>query len=81
MSLLIHLSNLRGWTPAAFWEDLKFDAKHYADVSRIVLVTEESPKQWLATLTKPFTEAEVRSFDEAEIASARSWVTASRERH
>jgi hypothetical protein len=38
VSLLIHIAGLRGASPPALWEDLKFDASHYNDVARLALV-------------------------------------------
>jgi hypothetical protein len=58
------------------WEDLKFDVKHYRDVSRLALVSEDSSKQWMATLSKPFTGAEVRFFGSDQVNAAREWVQA-----
>jgi hypothetical protein len=80
VSLLIHIAGLRGASPPALWEDLKFDASHYNDVARLALVgTEESDKQlWMGALARPFTSAEVKTFSEAELAAAREWVRATR---
>ncbi|QQR89745.1 MAG: STAS/SEC14 domain-containing protein [Myxococcales bacterium] len=74
IGLLLHLSDFQGWTLPALWEDLKFDAKHYNDVSRIALVAHDSGKKWMATLSKPFTGAEIEYFPEIEIDKARAWV-------
>ena len=65
---------MEGWTPAALWEDLKFDVKHYRDVSRFALVGEDWTKNWLATVSEPFTAAEIRYFIERDIEGARDWV-------
>lgn len=74
VDLVVHVSSLSGWTPSAFWEDLKFDVAHYRDVSRLALIGEDDDKRWMATLSKPFTAAEVKYFPEREITEARRWV-------
>jgi hypothetical protein len=38
INLLIDVSDLRGATPRALWEDLKFDVGHYDNVHRVALV-------------------------------------------
>jgi hypothetical protein len=74
INLLIHVEAMRGFSPEALWADLKFDAKHYAHVRRIALVAESEGKRWLATLSKPFTKADVAFFTEADLEKARAWV-------
>ncbi len=73
VGLLIRLEDFRGWSVAALWEDLKFDCKHYRDVSRVALVGEKESQEWMATVSKPFTAAEVKFFVEEELEEARSW--------
>ena len=77
VNLLIKISNFQGWSPAALWEDLKFDVRHYSDVSRLALVGNDSSQEWLATLSKPFTGAEVKFYGENETDAAQQWVTES----
>jgi hypothetical protein len=74
MGLLVRVSGLRGWSPAALWQDIRFDARHYNDITRIALVAESDSKRWLATLAKPFTGAKVEFFLESELEQARDWV-------
>jgi len=74
VNLLLNISHFKGWSPAAFWEDLKFDVKHYSHVSRLALVADDADKQWMAKLSRPFTSAEVRFFTEQAHETAREWV-------
>lgn len=74
VNLLLNVSHFQGWSPRAFWEDLKFDVKHYSHVSRLALVAEDADKQWMATLSRPFTSADVRFFTEEAHETAREWV-------
>jgi hypothetical protein len=77
LNLLVDITDMRGYSLPALWEDLKFDVKHYKDISRLALVGEDSSKSWLATLSKPFTAADVEFYPLSEIHSARDWVTGS----
>jgi len=74
VNLLVRATNFRGWSPAALWEDLRFDVAHYDDVFRLALVAEDSSKEWMATLSRPFTGARVEFFPDSELESAREWV-------
>ncbi|HSN69972.1 MAG TPA: STAS/SEC14 domain-containing protein [Steroidobacteraceae bacterium] len=74
IGLLVHIGDMDGWTPAALWEDIKFDVKHYRDVSRFAIVGQDWSKNWLATLSEPFTAAQVRYFIDRDIESAQDWV-------
>lgn len=74
VNLLVRATNFNGWSPAALWQDLKFDIEHYNDVSRLALVAEDSSREWMATLSKPFTGARVEFFPSSELDSARKWV-------
>jgi hypothetical protein len=74
INLLIKLSDFNGWSPGAMWEDLKFDARHYSDVDRLALVSESESDEWMATVSKPFTSANVKHFLEEDLDRARRWV-------
>lgn len=75
INLLVHVPDKPRFTPSALWEDLKFDAKHFDDVGRIALVSPDASKEWLVTISKPFTKAEVRFFEAEKIDAARDWVS------
>lgn len=74
IGLLLYIAEFDGYSPSALLEELKFDVKHYHDVSRLALVTHDPDNKWLATLSKPFTAAEVKFFTSDQIESARDWV-------
>lgn len=78
IGLLIHLEEFRGWSLAAMWEDLKFDFRHYRDISRMALVSADDSnlKERMTALARPFTDAEIEYFPEQQIGAARAWVTA-----
>lgn len=73
VNFLIHVPEKPRFTPAALWEDLKFDVSHYSDVGRVALVSSDESKEWLATIAKPFTRADVRFFEAESIDAARQW--------
>lgn len=74
MNLLVHVLNMPGFTAGALWEDLKFDVAHYRDVERLAVVGKDSSKEWMASVAKPFTGAEVRFFPRVDLDAARMWV-------
>ena len=71
--LLALLEDFHGWEAKAAWEDLKFGVRHYADFDRIALVGDQRWEEWMASLCKPFTRAEVKYFDKSEIDAAWVW--------
>lgn len=74
VNLLVRATKFPGWSPGALWQDLRFDVAHYDDVFRLALVAEDASKEWLATLSKPFTGARAEFFPNSELESAREWV-------
>jgi len=74
VNLLVRATTFRDWSPAALWQDLRFDVAHYDDVFRLAMVAERSSKEWMASLSKPFTGAKVEFFPDSELESARQWV-------
>ena len=74
-NLLVHVAELSGFTPAALWEDLKFDVSHYSDIERLAIVGQDTSRQWMATIAKPFTAAEIKYFTQQELDTARNWVS------
>lgn len=81
IDLLVVVTDFHGWSPAALWEDLRFDEQHYRDVSRLAIVGSEGSQEWMATVSRPFTAAEVAFYPESEIAAAREWVRSGHASH
>jgi hypothetical protein len=74
LSLLFDMTGFHGWEAAAIWEEIKFDAKHLADIERCAMVGD---KQWQHVMTvfcQPFTKAKIQYFDHTEISGARKWL-------
>lgn len=72
--LLAEFHDFHGWDMHALWDDTKFATKHCNDIERIALVGEKKWEEWMAKVCKPFTMAEIRYFDAAEIESAWAWL-------
>lgn len=73
--LLIELIDFRGWTPPAFWEDIKFAVKHFDDIEKIAVIGSGNPwERGMTTFFKPFTRARVRFFSAREKQAARRWI-------
>ena len=72
--MLFDMTGLRGWEAGAMWEDIKFGAKHFADIERLAMVGEKKWQHGMATFCKPFTKAAVRYFDHADAVEARKWL-------
>jgi hypothetical protein len=74
LRLLFDLTGFHGWEASAAWEDVKFGVAHYGDISRLAMVGENKWQHAMATISQPFTQAEVRYFDHADGAAARAWL-------
>ena len=74
VNLLVVITEFSGWTPAALWEDIKFDVAHYGDVGRLAFVGAVPLNHWVSTLARPFTSAVVQYYSIDEIEAAREWV-------
>lgn len=76
LRIYIELRDFKGWTPAALWKDIRFDAGHQDDMKRIAVVGENGVEKWVTKLSKPFLKAGMRFFSLAEAEEARRWLTA-----
>ena len=74
IGILLNLTDFEGYTASGFWKALRFDVKHYGDVARFALVARQPTKDWVASLSRPFTAADVKFFTADDIDLARSWV-------
>ena len=72
--VLFDMTQFHGWDAGAVWEDVKFDVKHFSDTDRFAMVGEAKWQAVMTALSKPFTKAAVRYFDQAHIGEARRWL-------
>lgn len=72
--ILVTMHDFEGWNAGAFWEDLKWEAKHFNDVERLAIIGEEGWQRWMAKFCTAFTRAEVKYFTFAQLDDAYRWV-------
>lgn len=73
INILFEMSEFHGWEAGAAWEDTKFGFRHFSDIGRLAVVGEKKWQEWMVTVCRPFTKAEIRYFDHAAAAEARTW--------
>jgi len=74
LRVLFEMQDFHGWKAAALWDDIKFDAKHFADIERLAMVGDKKWEKGMSVFCKPFTTAKVRYFKHADIGEARAWL-------
>ncbi len=74
--VLLEIKELRGITPAALWEDLKFDVRHAKDVERLAVVGDTDWQEWMAKISQPLIAGEARFFEFADLRDAWTWLKA-----
>jgi hypothetical protein len=74
LRVLFDMTDFHGWEASAAWEDFKFGMKHLSDIEQIAMVGEKRWQHGMAIFCKPFIKAEIRYFDQAGAAEARSWL-------
>jgi len=74
LRVLIDLTGFLGWKDGSFWDELKFDIRHFNDVERLAVVGDNKWEKLLAAFCQPFTSAEVRYFADVDAAEARQWL-------
>ena len=72
--MLAHFVDFHGWDISALWDDIKFATTHCTKVDRIALVGDKRWEEWMAKVCKPFTTAQLRYFDSAQIDAAWAWL-------
>jgi hypothetical protein len=72
VDLLIDLRDMLGVTLDVVWEDIKFSRNHARDVHRVAVLSDGKWPPLSAWLEQLFLHAEVRVFDDEDI--ARSWL-------
>jgi hypothetical protein len=73
--LLFHLApDFRGWTPGAWWEDVKLDLKHRGDFEKLALAGASFWADVLLRLFAHFMSGEVRTFLREYLAEAWIWI-------
>lgn len=74
VDLLFEMSDFHGWEAGAMWEDTKFAFRHFGDIGRMAVVGEKKWQEWMTSLCRPLTRAEIRYFDHAQAGEAMAWL-------
>ena len=74
IQLLVEMSDFHGWDPAALWQDLKFDLKHFTHLERVAMVGEKRWQRAMAQFCRPFTTADIHYFNRSNKDDARKWL-------
>ena len=72
--ILFRMRDFHGWEPIAFWDEVKFDLKHFGDIERLAMVGDKQWQKFLGVFGRPFTAAEIRYFDESALPAAGEWL-------
>lgn len=75
LRMLVHLSEFKGWSPGALWEDAKLGFQHFSDFERLAVVGDRGWEEWMTRLSTPFTLADIRFFEPSDMDKALAWVT------
>jgi hypothetical protein len=74
LRVLFDMTGFHGWEAAAIWEEIKFDAKHLADIERCAMVGDMNWQMVMTWFCKPFMKATIHYFDHSHAAEARRWL-------
>ena len=74
LRVLFVMRDFHGWEAGGLWQDIKFDAKHFAHVERIAMIGDRAWQKGLARFCKPFTTAKIRYFTPDQTGAAREWL-------
>lgn len=72
--VVFEMEDFHGWEPAALWQHLKFDIKHFRHIERLAMVGEKRWEKGMSVFCKPFTSAKIRYFDTAGSDEAFAWI-------
>ena len=72
---LIEVTGIKGVTPRAAWDELRFDLEHAKDVMRCAVVGNRDWERWMTIASRAiFRRAEVRYFERGDLDDAIAWV-------
>lgn len=72
INLLFDLRDMLSYSLDVAWEELKFSREHKNDFGRIAILTDDQWMAWSMWLNRSFMSAEIRLFDDLDMAQA--WV-------
>jgi len=72
---LIEITGMKGAELGAFWEEIKFDTKHYLKIQRCAIVGDSSWHHWMTNLSKLiFLKAKIQYFEPEDMDQAWEWL-------
>ncbi len=74
INLLVEVDDMKGMSSGAVWEEVRFDAEHINDFKRVAVVGDEHWLEWTSKFADPFTPAQIRYFNKANMKEATDWV-------
>ena|SRR5579862_5398942 len=74
LRVLLKMVDFHGWKAGALWDEVRFDWRHFPDIDRLAIVGDKAWEKFLSVIGRPFTQAEVKYFDQSSIDAARSWL-------
>ena len=70
VDLLFDLRDMLSYSLDVAWEELKFSREHKNDFGRIAILTDDQWMAWSMWLNRLFMSADIRLFDDLEMAQA-----------
>lgn len=74
LKLLLDMTELKGWEPAAFWEEIKFDMQHMGRVKRLAVLGSKHWQHAMTSFADAFVSAEIKYFEAGEEQAAKAWL-------
>ena len=68
------VQDVEAYSLRALYDEVKFDVKHAANFSKAAIVGDGEWLDWLTTMARPFTTAEVKYFNFSQRDAAWAWV-------
>lgn len=72
--VLFEMHDFHGWNAGGLWQDIKFDARHFADIERLAFVGDRRWQKGMSVFCRAFTTASIRYFDAVEADQAYEWI-------
>ncbi|WP_432798499.1 STAS/SEC14 domain-containing protein [Poriferisphaera sp. WC338] len=76
LRLVLLADEFEGWNLKAFWNELRFDARHRRDFTKVAIVGKEKWHNHAAKLSNLLMKGEIRYFDIAQVDEAWHWAAA-----
>lgn len=75
LRLLVDMTALNGWEPAAFVEEVKFDLHHFKRVERLAVVGSKHWQHAITAFADIFSTAQIQYFEPTQEHLARLWLS------